>query len=117
MLQAAWLLGLRDVEVAWISGMMARWLPHATDHGGWSTHTPFLASVHRLRCAVSLVTRRPASSLLFGAQKNALRHLWGGALGVVRPQDPAGAGSVRRRYPLPPRGQRLAAWATPLVWR
>src|SRR5437870_3501604 len=79
-------------------GIMFGWLRQPSDGGDWWTRMRSQAFGRNPRCAVSSVTRRHASSLSFDAQKNDLRLLRLGAIGLVRPQDAAGARSVVRGH-------------------
>src|SRR4051812_50087104 len=64
--------------------MMAGCPSHASP-AGWRTHTRFPASNPTRTYRESSVIRRRGSLLWFGGQKNNLRHVWHGALDLVRP--------------------------------
>src|SRR5215831_6025501 len=75
-------------------GIMGGWLSHRSECGGSRTRTRSRAFVRNPRCAASSATRRPASLLWFGAQKNSLRQLRSSAVRMVRPAYTEGARSV-----------------------
>ena len=77
-------------------GMMFGWQTQRSDSGGCGTRMRSKVFVRYTRCAVSSAIRKPASSLLYGAQKNGLRGLWSHARGVVRPQHAPDSGFVQR---------------------
>src|SRR3989338_8921173 len=83
---------------------------HAPENGGFfqwlfllntnacSTHTCSPVSARWSWYAASSATRRRASSLSCGAQKNGLQRVWPGALGLVRPHDTARPRFVLRQH-------------------
>src|SRR5208337_2256658 len=94
--------------------MICGW-PHHPNAADWRTHIPSLAFAP---CNVSKdcsVSPALGSSLLCGGEKNDLRYLRHGASQLVRPQAPAGAGSVLRRSPHLPRSGG-ASGRLPALW-
>src|SRR3990167_4368370 len=70
----------------------------AIEKNACSTHTCSPVSARWSWYAASSATRRRASSLSCGAQKNGLQRVWPGALGLVRPHDTARPRFVLRQH-------------------
>src|SRR5438128_2145050 len=83
---------------------------------GFGMHTDFLDSVPRRRSSASSATRRPASCLSSGGQKNGLWRVWPRPARLVRPQGAADPRSLLWRHARLPR-RRSPARGLPGVRR
>src|SRR5580693_4202828 len=96
-------------------GMMAG-CPKRASPVGWRIRTRFPVSILWHTYRESSVIRRRGSLLWCGGEKNTLRHVWYGALDLVRPSTATRPGSVVRRLSNLPRCRGTAGLLPPL-WR